>query len=155
MMGTVDCLHAFSGVLRFRVLSTFWTIFLSAPISPRNLKFYFYCRIGIFEKTGGFLNFWAPQNRAMTPMMGHQKGQQTKASSWLQLWQRGTGADPARPPRPDPWRRSPAATHMFFLSLHRKVEFPNSKEETDSLKTPFWTTVSPHDAFAAPLARSD
>ena len=28
------------------------------------------------------------------------------------------------------------------------------KEETDSPKTPFWTTVSPHDAaFAAPLAR--
>ena len=29
------------------------------------------------------------------------------------------------------------------------------REETDSPKTPFWTTVSPHDAFAAPLARPD
>ena len=29
------------------------------------------------------------------------------------------------------------------------------REETDSPKTPFWTTVSPHDAFSAPLARSD
>ena len=29
------------------------------------------------------------------------------------------------------------------------------REETDSPKKPFWTTVSPHDAFAAPLARSD
>ena len=28
------------------------------------------------------------------------------------------------------------------------------REETDSPKTPFWTTVSLHDAFAAPLARS-
>ena len=27
------------------------------------------------------------------------------------------------------------------------------REETDSPKTPFWTTVSPHDGFAAPLAR--
>ena len=26
-------------------------------------------------------------------------------------------------------------------------------EETDSPKTPFWTTVSPHDALPAPLAR--
>ena len=25
----------------------------------------------------------------------------------------------------------------------------------DSPKTPFWTTVSPHDPFAAPLARPD
>ena len=29
------------------------------------------------------------------------------------------------------------------------------REETDSPKTPFWTTVSPHDAFTAPLAHSD
>ena len=29
------------------------------------------------------------------------------------------------------------------------------REETDSPKTPFWTTVSPHDAFAAPLARPE
>ena len=29
------------------------------------------------------------------------------------------------------------------------------REETDSPKTPFWTTVSPHDPFAAPLARPD
>ena len=29
------------------------------------------------------------------------------------------------------------------------------REETDSPKTPFWTTVSPHDAFSAPLAHSD
>ena len=29
------------------------------------------------------------------------------------------------------------------------------REETDSPKTPFWTTVSPHDTFAAPLAHSD
>ena len=29
------------------------------------------------------------------------------------------------------------------------------REETDSPKTPFWTTVSPHDAFSAPLARSE
>ena len=28
----------------------------------------------------------------------------------------------------------------------------NFSEETDSPKTPFWTTVSPHDAFYAPLA---
>ena len=26
-------------------------------------------------------------------------------------------------------------------------------QETDSPKTPFWTTVSPYDPFAAPLAR--
>ena len=30
-----------------------------------------------------------------------------------------------------------------------------TEKETDSPKTPFWTTVSPHDAFSAPLARSD
>ena len=30
-----------------------------------------------------------------------------------------------------------------------------AREETDSPKTPFWTTVSPHDAFSAPLARSE
>ena len=29
------------------------------------------------------------------------------------------------------------------------------REETDSPKTPFWTTVSPHDAFSALLARSE
>ena len=29
------------------------------------------------------------------------------------------------------------------------------REETDSPKPPFWTTVSPHDAFAAPLAHSE
>ena len=29
------------------------------------------------------------------------------------------------------------------------------REETDSPKTPFWTTVSPHDAFSASLAPSD
>ena len=29
------------------------------------------------------------------------------------------------------------------------------REETDSPKTLFWTTVSPHDAFSAPLARAD
>ena len=29
------------------------------------------------------------------------------------------------------------------------------REETDSPKTPFWTTVFPHDASSAPLARSD
>ena len=25
----------------------------------------------------------------------------------------------------------------------------------DSPKTPFWTTISPHDAFAAPLSHAD
>ena len=29
------------------------------------------------------------------------------------------------------------------------------REETDSPKTPFWTTVSPHDPFAAPLANPE
>ena len=40
---------------------------------------------------------------------------------------------------------------MCFKSKPKK----GGREETDSPKTPFWTTVSPHDAFAAPLARSD
>ena len=39
----------------------------------------------------------------------------------------------------------------FALKTHENLK--GGREETDSPKTPFWATVSPHDAFAAPLAR--
>ena len=42
-----------------------------------------------------------------------------------------------------------------FLLKHLKgpENLKGDREETDFPKTPFWTTVSPHDPFAAPLAR--
>ena len=40
-----------------------------------------------------------------------------------------------------------------FRCLKSKPQ--GGREETDSPKTPFWITVSPHDPFAAPLARPD
>ena len=45
------------------------------------------------------------------------------------------------------WRVS-----FFSCSLKVFMCLKGAREETDSPKTPFWTTVSPHDAFAAPLA---
>ena len=36
-----------------------------------------------------------------------------------------------------------------------KSNLKGSEKKTDSPKTPFWRTVSPHDAFSAPLARSE
>ena len=40
-----------------------------------------------------------------------------------------------------------------FLKHLKGPENFKGAEETDSPKAPFWTTVSPHDPFAAPLAR--
>ena len=42
----------------------------------------------------------------------------------------------------------------FEFSVLR-VNQKGGREEMDFPKTPFWTTVSPHDAFSAPLVRSD
>ena len=39
----------------------------------------------------------------------------------------------------------------FLLCLLKTLK---GRKETDSPKTSFWTTVSLHDAFSAPLARS-
>ena len=39
-----------------------------------------------------------------------------------------------------------------LLLEHLKMR---DQRKTDSPKTPFWTAVSPHDAFSAPLAHSD
>ena len=36
-----------------------------------------------------------------------------------------------------------------------RTNLKGAEKETDSPKTPFWTTVSPHDAFSAPLAHSE
>ena len=36
-----------------------------------------------------------------------------------------------------------------------RANLKGQRRKTDSPKTPFWTTVSPHDAFSAPLARSE
>ena len=51
---------------------------------------------------------------------------------------------------------------FFFAPLRFSGHFKcfkskpqGGREETESPKTPFWTTVSPHDTFAAPLARSE
>ena len=41
---------------------------------------------------------------------------------------------------------------FFAVPLRFSFETPNDREETDSPKTACWTTVSPHDAFSAPLA---
>ena len=43
----------------------------------------------------------------------------------------------------------------FLLCPLKVCSLNKGREETDSPKTPFWTTVSPHDAFAAPLAHSE
>ena len=53
------------------------------------------------------------------------------------------------------WRvRFCSALLRFPLKTSERSWKPcGSREETDSPKTPFWTTVSPHDPFAAPLAR--
>ena len=40
----------------------------------------------------------------------------------------------------------------FFKTPERSWKPYGGRGETDSPKTPFWATVSPHDAFAAPLA---
>ena len=42
----------------------------------------------------------------------------------------------------------------LWTTPERSWKRSGGREETDSPKTPFWTTISPHDAFAAPLARS-
>ena len=36
-----------------------------------------------------------------------------------------------------------------------RANLKGGREEPDSPKTHYWTTVSPHNAFSAPLARSD
>ena len=36
-----------------------------------------------------------------------------------------------------------------------RASFTGAEKKTDFPRTPFWTTVSPHDAFSAPLAHSD
>ena len=41
----------------------------------------------------------------------------------------------------------------FFRCFHSEPE--GAEKRTDSPKAPFRTTVSPHDAFSAPLARSE
>ena len=52
------------------------------------------------------------------------------------------------------WRVRFLSAPLRFSGVLR-ANLKGGREETDSPKTPFWTTVSPHDAFAAPLARSD
>ena len=52
------------------------------------------------------------------------------------------------------WRfRFGSATLRFSDVL--RANFRGGRQETDSPETPFLTTVSLHDAFSAPLARSD
>ena len=55
------------------------------------------------------------------------------------------------------WRVRFFSASLRFSGTFRclKSKPQAGREETDSPKTPFWTTVSPHDAFAAPLARSE
>ena len=49
-----------------------------------------------------------------------------------------------------------SAPLSFSLKTPERSSKPlRSREETDSPKTPFWTTVSPHDPFAAPLTHSE
>ena len=36
-----------------------------------------------------------------------------------------------------------------------RASLKGAEKKTDSPETPFWTTVSPHDSFSAPLPRSD
>ena len=52
------------------------------------------------------------------------------------------------------WRVRFLSAPLRFSCVLR-ANLKGGKAETDAPKTPFWTTVSPHDAFAAPLARSE
>ena len=52
------------------------------------------------------------------------------------------------------WRVRFLSAPLRFSCVSR-ANLKGGREETDSPKAPFWTTVSPHDAFAAPLAHSD
>ena len=52
-----------------------------------------------------------------------------------------------------PFLLCPLRFSGHFRCFKSKPE--GGREETDSPQTPFWTTVSPHDAFAAPLAHSE
>ena len=49
--------------------------------------------------------------------------------------------------------QSVSSLGLSLKHLKRPENLKGAKEEADSPKTPFSTTVSPHDAFAAPLAR--
>ena len=41
-----------------------------------------------------------------------------------------------------------------ILRFSGRANLKGAEKETDSPKTPFWTTISPHNAFSAPLAGS-
>ena len=41
------------------------------------------------------------------------------------------------------------------LSNVLRANLKRAEKKTNSPNTSFWTTVSPHDAFSAPLARSE
>ena len=51
------------------------------------------------------------------------------------------------------WRVRFLSAPLRFACVLR-ANLKGGREETDSSKPPFWTTISPHDTFAAPLARS-
>ena len=51
------------------------------------------------------------------------------------------------------WTETYAQLSLRFSDILR-ANLKGQKKK-DSPQTPFWTTISPHDAFSAPLARSD
>ena len=64
--------------------------------------------------------------------------------------------DPSPPfPHPHPQAIARPTPEKNYPLKSAWIRPKGGREETGSPKRPFWTTLSPHDAFSAPLARSE